>query len=112
MEQSVVTYTGPRMVAKRPGEIARLSLSHIARGSRGAMFFQWRASRGGAELWHSGMVPHAAPTPGSSARSASSASSCPPSGRPSARRSRPGPRSCGTRRRAGPCRHRVSRRRS
>ncbi|MEV6864601.1 beta-galactosidase [Streptosporangium subroseum] len=60
-EQAVVTYTGPRMVAKRPGEITRLSLSHIARGSRGAMFFQWRASRGGAELWHSGMVPHAGP---------------------------------------------------
>ncbi|MFI6506734.1 beta-galactosidase [Streptosporangium sp. NPDC050855] len=61
MEQAVVTYTGPRMVAKRPGEITRLSLSHVARGSRGAMFFQWRASRGGAELWHGGMVPHAGP---------------------------------------------------
>ncbi|MEV4745181.1 beta-galactosidase [Streptosporangium sp. NPDC049248] len=61
MEQAVVTYTGPRMLAKRPGEITRLSLSHIARGSRGAMFFQWRASRGGAELWHAGMVPHAGP---------------------------------------------------
>ncbi|GAA3444217.1 beta-galactosidase [Planomonospora venezuelensis] len=61
MEQAVVTYTGPRMAAKRPGEIARLSLSHIARGSRGAMFFQWRASRGGSELWHGGMVPHAGP---------------------------------------------------
>ncbi|MGS2647577.1 beta-galactosidase [Streptosporangium sp. G12] len=61
MEQAVVTYTGPRMLAKRPGEITRLSLSHIARGSRGAMFFQWRASRGGAELWHGGMVPHAGP---------------------------------------------------
>ncbi|MBG0813455.1 beta-galactosidase [Planomonospora sp. ID82291] len=61
MEQAVVTYTGPRMVAKRPGEITRLSLSHIARGSRGAMFFQWRASRGGAELWHGGMVPHSGP---------------------------------------------------
>ncbi|MEU8035170.1 beta-galactosidase [Streptosporangium sp. NPDC049078] len=61
MEQAVVTYTGPRMRAKRPGEITRLSLSHIARGSRGAMFFQWRASRGGAELWYGGMVPHAGP---------------------------------------------------
>ncbi|MER5650002.1 beta-galactosidase [Streptosporangium sp. NPDC002524] len=61
MEQAVVTYTGPRMLAKRPGEITRLSLSHIARGSQGAMFFQWRASRGGAELWYGGMVPHAGP---------------------------------------------------
>ncbi|GGP94610.1 beta-galactosidase [Streptosporangium pseudovulgare] len=59
MEQAVVTYTGHRMIAKRPGEITRLSLSHVARGSRGVMFFQWRASRGGAELWHAGMVPHA-----------------------------------------------------
>ncbi|MEU4829715.1 beta-galactosidase [Streptosporangium sp. NPDC023615] len=61
MEQAVVTYTGTRMLAKRPGEITRLSLSHVARGARGAMFFQWRASRGGAELWHGGMVPHAGP---------------------------------------------------
>lgn len=61
MEQAVVTYTGPRMLPKRPGEIARLSLSPVARGSMGALFFQWRASRGGAELWHGGMVPHAGP---------------------------------------------------
>ncbi|WP_406318664.1 beta-galactosidase [Streptosporangium sp. NBC_01639] len=61
MEQAVVTYSGARMTAKRPGEIARLSMSHIARGSRGVMFFQWRASRGGSELWHGGMVPHAGP---------------------------------------------------
>jgi beta-galactosidase len=44
-----------------PGEITRLSLSHLARGSTGAMFFQWRASRGGAEQYHPGMVPHAGP---------------------------------------------------
>ncbi|WP_084958076.1 beta-galactosidase [Thermoactinospora rubra] len=61
MEQATVTYTEPRIMAKEPGEIARLSLSHVARGSMGAMFFQWRASRGGAELWHGGMVPHAGP---------------------------------------------------
>ncbi|MFC6079982.1 beta-galactosidase [Sphaerisporangium aureirubrum] len=62
MEQAAgVVYTGPRMLTKRPGEIALHSLSHIARGSAGAMFFQWRASRGGAELWHGGMVPHAGP---------------------------------------------------
>jgi beta-galactosidase len=35
------------------------SLGHVARGSDGALFFQWRASRAGAEKWHSGMVPHA-----------------------------------------------------
>ncbi|MEU8108598.1 beta-galactosidase [Nonomuraea muscovyensis] len=61
MEQAVLTYRGGRMLAKSPGEITRLSLSPVARGSQGAMFFQWRASRGGAELWHGGMVPHAGP---------------------------------------------------
>ncbi|WP_055481420.1 beta-galactosidase [Sphaerimonospora mesophila] len=62
MEQAPgVIYTNGRMTAKEPGETARHSLSHIARGSRGVMFFQWRASRGGAELWHAGMVPHAGP---------------------------------------------------
>ncbi|WP_219468692.1 beta-galactosidase [Nonomuraea rhizosphaerae] len=61
MEQAVVAYTGGRIVPRRPGEVARLSLSHVARGARGVMFFQWRASRGGAELWHGGMVPHAGP---------------------------------------------------
>ncbi|MTE18484.1 beta-galactosidase [Streptomyces sp. TRM43335] len=48
-----------RGIAKRPGEMARNSLAHIARGSEGAMFFQWRASRFGAEKFHSAMVPHA-----------------------------------------------------
>lgn len=50
-----------RKFTKEPGRMARLSLSHIARGSRGAMFFQWRASRGGSEVFHSAMVPHAGP---------------------------------------------------
>jgi beta-galactosidase len=49
----------PRGIAKTPGEMARNSLAHIARGSEGAMFFQWRASRFGAEKFHSAMVPHA-----------------------------------------------------
>ncbi|MFC4589408.1 beta-galactosidase [Sphaerisporangium corydalis] len=62
MEQAAgIVYTGPRMLPKRPGEIALHSVQHVARGSRGAMFFQWRASRGGSELWHGGMVPHAGP---------------------------------------------------
>ncbi|MGO4758658.1 beta-galactosidase, partial [Streptomyces sp. 2MCAF27] len=45
--------------AKRPGEMARNSLGHVARGSEGALFFQWRQSRHGAEKFHSAMVPHA-----------------------------------------------------
>ncbi|HUH07833.1 MAG TPA: beta-galactosidase [Egibacteraceae bacterium] len=49
----------PRNVAKRPGEMRRNSLAHVARGSDGAMFFQWRAAQAGAEKYHSGMVPHA-----------------------------------------------------
>jgi beta-galactosidase len=49
----------PRNLAKTPGQLIRDSLSHVARGSEGAMFFQWRASRAGSEKWHSAMVPHA-----------------------------------------------------
>ncbi len=49
----------PRNLVKRPGELARNSLAHVARGSEGAMFFQWRASRSGAEKFHSAMLPHA-----------------------------------------------------
>ena len=50
-----------RMHAKEPGRMARHSVSHIARGSRGSLFFQWRASRGGSERFHTAMVPHAGP---------------------------------------------------
>ncbi|GAA0364880.1 beta-galactosidase [Microbispora corallina] len=48
----------PRNLAKRPGEMRRNSLAHVARGSDAVMFFQWRASRHGAEKFHSAMVPH------------------------------------------------------
>ena len=48
----------PRNLAKRPGEMRRNSLTHVARGADGVMFFQWRASRFGAEKFHSAMVPH------------------------------------------------------
>ncbi|WP_062211076.1 beta-galactosidase [Streptomyces sp. NBRC 109706] len=48
-----------RGIAKRPGEMARNTLAHVARGSEGGMFFQWRASRAGAEKFHSAMLPHA-----------------------------------------------------
>ncbi len=49
----------PRNLAKRPGQMLRDSLGHVARGSEGAMFFQWRASRAGSERWHSALLPHA-----------------------------------------------------
>ncbi|MEU8967826.1 beta-galactosidase [Streptomyces monashensis] len=48
----------PRNPAKAPGQMARNSLGHVARGSEGAMFFQWRQSRRGAEKFHSSMLPH------------------------------------------------------
>ncbi|MDP4501942.1 beta-galactosidase [Nonomuraea turcica] len=60
MEQGTNTvYDGDRTLGKEPGEILRHTLGHIARGSEGALFFQWRQSRAGAEQWHSAMLPHA-----------------------------------------------------
>jgi beta-galactosidase len=51
----------PRNLAKLPGQMLRNSLQHVARGADGVCFFQWRASRAGAEKFHSGLVPHAGP---------------------------------------------------
>ena len=48
-----------RNIAKTPGQMMRNSLAHVARGSDAVCFFQWRASRAGAEKFHSGLVPHA-----------------------------------------------------
>ncbi len=62
MEQAAnLVLAGDRLLSKSPEELTRLTLSHVARGSRGAMFFQWRASKGGAEMFHSSMLPHAGP---------------------------------------------------
>jgi beta-galactosidase len=47
----------PRNIAKRPGEMRRNSLAHMARGADSLLFFQWRASRFGAEKHHSAMLP-------------------------------------------------------
>ncbi|SMH31235.1 beta-galactosidase [Rathayibacter oskolensis] len=49
----------PRNIAKRPGELARNSMSHLARGADAILYFQFRASRYGAEKFHSAMLPHA-----------------------------------------------------
>ncbi|MET0304251.1 MAG: beta-galactosidase, partial [Microbacteriaceae bacterium] len=51
----------PRNRPKAPGEMTRHSIQHIAHGSDGALFFQWRASASGVEQYHSGLVPHAGP---------------------------------------------------
>jgi beta-galactosidase len=51
----------PVNAAKRPGELLLDSLRHVARGADAVGFFQWRASRAGAEKFHSALVPHAGP---------------------------------------------------
>jgi beta-galactosidase len=49
----------PVNIAKPSGEMRLGSLAHVAHGADGTCFFQWRASRAGAEKYHSGMLPHA-----------------------------------------------------
>lgn len=51
----------PVNLAKRPGDLARDSLLHVAHGADAVCFFQWRQSAAGAEKYHSAMVPHAGP---------------------------------------------------
>ena len=51
----------PVNVPKPPGVMRAWSYQALARGADGIMSFQWRASRGGAEKFHSAMVPHAGP---------------------------------------------------
>ncbi|MDN4471789.1 beta-galactosidase [Demequina zhanjiangensis] len=55
---SAVNWQG-RNIAKRAGEMRRNSLTHLGRGADAILFFQWRASRSGAEKFHSAMLPHA-----------------------------------------------------
>ena len=52
--------TGSRATSpKTPGQMLRNSLAHVARGADAVCFFQWRASRAGAEKFHSALLPHA-----------------------------------------------------
>lgn len=44
--------------AKRDGELLRTALGHVARGADSICFFQWRASKRGAEKFHSALLPH------------------------------------------------------
>jgi beta-galactosidase len=46
---------------KRPGLMRLQSLQTLARGGDGILFFQWRASKAGAEKFHSGLVQHVPP---------------------------------------------------
>ncbi|WP_329223371.1 beta-galactosidase [Streptomyces sp. NBC_01485] len=60
MEQSTSAVNWQHVnVAKRPGDLARDSLLHVAHGADAVCFFQWRQSAAGAEKYHSAMVPHA-----------------------------------------------------
>jgi len=47
-----------RNVPKAPGHMRALSYQALARGASGLLFFQWRASRAGAEKFHSALLPH------------------------------------------------------
>jgi beta-galactosidase len=47
-----------RNVAKAPGQMRAMSYQAVARGASGVLFFQWRASRMGAEKFHSAMLSH------------------------------------------------------
>ncbi len=62
MEQapSAVNWRGINGV-KKPGQMRALSMSAVARGANGVMFFQWRAAKAGAEKFHSAMLPHTGP---------------------------------------------------
>nr|WP_240943366.1 beta-galactosidase [Enterococcus gallinarum] len=46
---------------KKPGQMRLWSYEALAHGSDGMMFFQWRQSQGGAEKFHSAIVPHGDP---------------------------------------------------
>jgi beta-galactosidase len=49
------------MVHREPGRMLRDSLGYVARGADSVLFFQWRASRAGAEMYHPALVPHGGP---------------------------------------------------
>ncbi|MEU4578816.1 MULTISPECIES: beta-galactosidase [Nonomuraea] len=51
----------PHNLPKPPGRLRLESLQAVARGADGSCYFQWRASRSGAERFHAAMVPHAGP---------------------------------------------------
>lgn len=61
MEQAPSTVIGTDGLQEHrpPGRMLADSLAYVARGSDSALFFQWRASRAGAEMYHAGLVPHA-----------------------------------------------------
>lgn len=60
MEQAVSAVNWrPHNVPKSPARMRLESLQAVAHGADAICFFQWRASRAGAERFHSAMLPHA-----------------------------------------------------
>ncbi|GAA5083999.1 beta-galactosidase [Thermocatellispora tengchongensis] len=59
MEQapSAISYRPPNR-PKKPGQMRLWSMQAVARGADAVMYFQWRASAGGAEKFHSAVVGH------------------------------------------------------
>ncbi|GAB3973988.1 beta-galactosidase [Actinoallomurus acanthiterrae] len=63
MEQAPSAVNWRARNAPKPAGAMRLwSWQAVAHGADAVMFFQWRQSRGGAEKFHSAMVPHGGPT--------------------------------------------------
>src|SRR6185436_7368371 len=44
--------------APAAGRLLANAWPYVERGSTGVLYFQWRASRGGAEQWHPALLPH------------------------------------------------------
>jgi beta-galactosidase len=62
MEQAPGTITRNGVLEHRaPGRMLADSLGYVARGADGVLFFQWRASAAGAEMYHPALVPHGGP---------------------------------------------------
>ncbi|MFG1703124.1 beta-galactosidase [Nonomuraea sp. M3C6] len=62
MEQAAGAVSQWRLnVVKEPGRMRLGSLQAVSRAADSVMFFQWRASRGGHERFHSAMLPHSGP---------------------------------------------------
>ena len=62
MEQAPSTVVDDGVLVHRaPGRMLADSLGYVARGADSVLFFQWRASRAGAEMYHPALVPHAGP---------------------------------------------------
>lgn len=43
---------------KRPGEVSSIAWQGVAHGADSNLFFQWRQSRSGVEVFHGAMIPH------------------------------------------------------